>query len=137
MPSMNKAIIIGHLGKNPEVRTFQNGGRIASFSIATTEKWRDKKSGENREKTEWHNIKVTNDKTIDLVDDYVSKGDAIYVEGQLETRKWTDKLGNDKYTTEVVVKPYTGQIVLLGGKKGSGAPKGDAVDSLNDDIPPF
>lgn len=112
---LNKAQIIGHLGKDPEIRSFANGGRVASFSIATTQKWKNA-AGEKVEKTEWHRISVLSDALVGIVEKYVHKGDKIYIEGQLETRKWTTKDGNDAYTTEVVLRPFNSQLVMLGGK---------------------
>src|ERR1700735_594414 len=97
--SVNKVILVGNLGKDPEIRSFQNGGRVASFSIATSENWKDKTSGEKKEKTELHRISLTNEKLVEIVERYVKKGMKVYVEGQLETRKWTDKDGHEKYTT--------------------------------------
>jgi len=119
--SVNKVILIGNLGRDPEVRAFQNGGRVASFSIATSETWKDKASGERKEKTEWHRISVMNDNLVTICERYLKKGAKVYIEGQLETRKWTDKDGQEKYTTEVVLRPYRGELTMLDGKSGSGA----------------
>ncbi|PSL23448.1 single-stranded DNA-binding protein [Dyadobacter jiangsuensis] len=116
MSSVNKVIIVGNVGKDPEIRTAQSGSRFASFSIATSESWKDKATGERKSKTEWHNIAITNDALVGIVERYVKKGSKVYIEGQLQTRKWTDNNGVDKYTTEVVLKPYNGEIVLLDGK---------------------
>jgi single-strand DNA-binding protein len=123
--SVNKVILVGNLGKDPEVRTFQNGGRVASFSIATSESWKDKATGEKKEKTEWHRISVLNDNLVTIVERYLKKGAKVYVEGQLETRKWQDKDGQDKYTTEVVLRPYRGELTMLDGRGGAGAGGGD------------
>lgn len=118
--SVNKVILIGNLGKDPEVKSFANGGRIANFSIATSESWKDKTSGERREKTEWHNIKIDNDNLIRVVENYLRKGSKVYIEGQLQTRKWQDRDGNDRYTTEVVVGRFNGSLELLDRREQSG-----------------
>lgn len=148
--SVNKVILVGNLGKDPEIRSFQNGGRVASFSIATSESWKDKASGERKEKTEWHRVSVLNDNLVGIVERFLKKGSKVYLEGQLETRKWTDKDGNEKYSTEVVLRPYRGELTMLDGKAGGGgssfAPSDDvpsfgpsagasSVPDLNDDIP--
>lgn len=113
MSSVNKVILIGNLGKDPEIRSFQNGGRVASFSIATSESWKDKTSGEKKEKTEWHRVSVFNEHIVGVVERYLKKGAKVYIEGQLETRKWTDKEGQEKYTTEVVLRPFRGELTML------------------------
>lgn len=118
--SVNKVILVGNLGKDPEIRSFANGGRVASFSIATSESWKDKATGEKKERTEWHRISVLNDNLVGIVEKYIKKGAKVYIEGQLETRKWTDKDGVEKYTTEVVLRPFRGEITML-DSKGSGA----------------
>jgi single-strand DNA-binding protein len=152
--SVNKVILVGNLGKDPEVRAFQNGGRKASFSIATSESWKDKATGERKEKTEWHNISVLNDNLIMVCERYLKKGAKVYIEGQLETRKWQDKEGHDRYTTEVVLRPYRGELTMLdskgsgGSSYGGGEPafeggsssgsisgSGSTVPDLDDDIP--
>jgi len=115
--SLNKVILIGNLGKDPEVRSFQNGGRVCNLTIATSESWKDKESSEIRQKTEWHRIVVFNEKLIELIEKYIHKGSKIHVEGQLETRKYTDEAsGVDKYTTEVVLKPFRGDLTILDSK---------------------
>lgn len=122
--SVNKVILVGNVGKDPEVRTFQNGGRVANFSLATSESWKDRNSGERREKTEWHNVSVTNEGLIKVIENYVKKGSKLYIEGQLETRKWQDQNGNDRYTTEVTLRPYKGELTMLdsrGGASGGGS----------------
>ncbi len=111
--SVNKVILVGNIGRDPEIRSFQNGGRVASFSLATSENWKDKATGERKERTEWHRISILNDKLVEIVERYVKKGSKLYIEGQLETRKWTDKDGQEKYTTEVVLRPYRGELTLL------------------------
>lgn len=130
--SVNKVIIVGNLGKDPEVRTFQNGGRVASFSVATSESWKDKASGERKEKTEWHRVSILNDNLVGIAERYLKKGSKVYIEGQLETRKWTDKEGQEKYTTEVVLRPYRGELTMLDGKSGGGA----NANSMSDDSAP-
>ena len=123
--SVNKVILVGNLGKDPEIRSFPNGGRVANFSIATSESWKDKATGEKKERTEWHRISVTNDALVGVVERYVKKGAKVYIEGQLETRKWTDKDGVEKYTTEVVLRPYRGELTMLDSRGGSGAGASD------------
>ena len=113
MPSLNKSIIIGHLGKDPEVRTMQNGNRAMSFSVATSETWKDKASGERKERTEWHNIVIVNQATIGFAEGALHKGSLVYVEGKLQTRKWQAKDGTDRYTTEIVVGAYDGHVLAL------------------------
>ncbi|NBC34058.1 MAG: single-stranded DNA-binding protein [Alphaproteobacteria bacterium] len=123
--SVNKVILIGNLGKDPEVRTFQNGGRVANFNLATNERWTDRNSGERREKTEWHRVAVLNDALVGVCERYLRKGSKVYIEGQLETRKWQDQQGQDRYTTEVVVRPYRGELTMLDGRgEGAGAGPG-------------
>lgn len=118
--SVNKVIIIGNVGKDPEVRSFQNGGRVASFSVATSESWKDKATGERKDRTEWHRISVMNDALVGIAEKYVKKGSKVYIEGQLETRKYKDQQGIEKYSTEVVLRPYRGEITLLDGRKDGG-----------------
>lgn len=119
--SVNKVILIGNLGADPEIRTFQNGGRVANLSVATSESWKDKATGERKEKTQWHRVVVNNENLVGICEKYLKKGAKVYLEGQLETRKYTDKDGTEKYTTEVVLRPYRGEITMLDGKGGSGA----------------
>lgn len=119
--SVNKVILIGNLGKAPEIRHGNDGTKIASFSIATGESWKDKNTGERKEKTEWHRIVVFNDKLADIVEKYVQKGSRIYVEGQLQTRKWTDQQGVERYTTEIVLSRFRGEITLLDSKSSGGS----------------
>ena len=116
--SVNKAIILGRVGKEPEIRSTQGGQRIASFSVATSENWRDKHSGEKKEKTEWHRISVFPENTVKVVEDYVRKGDLILVEGRIETRKWTDQSGADRYSTEIIVTGFGSSITLIGRTEG-------------------
>lgn len=121
--SVNKVILIGNLGKDPEVKSFQNGGRIANFSIATSENWKDKASGERKERTEWHNIVLQSDGLVGVAERYLRKGSKVYVEGQLRTRKWQDKDGNDRYTTEISVG-INGVLTMLDGAPGAGGGSG-------------
>lgn len=114
--SVNKVILIGHLGRDPEVRTFQNGNRVCNFSIATGESWKDKQTGERKQVTEWHNIVITNDSLVDVASKYLKKGAKVFLEGKLKTRKYTDKDGAEKYTTEVVIEPFRGELTMLDNK---------------------
>ena len=116
--SVNKVIIIGNLGRDPEVRTFQNGGKVVNLNIATSETWRDKASGERKERTEWHTVAIFSEPLAKLAEQYLRKGSKVYIEGQLETRKWQDQSGADRYTTEVVLRPYRGELTLLDGNGG-------------------
>jgi single-strand DNA-binding protein len=118
--SVNKVILVGNLGKDVEVRTFQNGGRVANLSIATSESWKDKASGERKERTEWHRVSILNEALVGIAEKYLKKGSKVYLEGQLETRKYTDKDGAEKYTTEVVLRPFRGELTLLDRKEGGG-----------------
>jgi len=142
--SLNKVTLIGRAGKDPEVRTTQDGGKIVNMTIATSDVWKDKNSGERKEKTEWHRIVIFNDRLADVVEKYVRKGSQLYIEGAVQTRKWTDKDGHEKYTTEIVLQKFKGEIILLDSKKDSApgddrpaykaAPATQAPD-LDDDIP--
>ncbi len=126
--SVNKVILVGNVGQDPEVRQFQNGGQVCSFSLATSENWKDKNTGERREKTEWHRISVFNEGLIRVIQSYVKKGSKLYIEGQLETRKWQDRDGNDRYTTEVVLRGYGGNLTMLDSRNGaSGGYSQDSV----------
>ncbi len=123
--SVNKVILVGNLGRDPEVRTFANGGKVVNLRIATSENWRDKQSGERRERTEWHSVAIFNENVGRIAEQYLRKGSKVYIEGQLETRKWQDQSGADRYTTEVVVRPYRGELTLLDGRgEGGGASAG-------------
>jgi len=122
--SVNKVILIGNLGRDPEIKQMQNGGSIANLSIATSETWRDKASGERKEKTEWHRVVVFSEGLVRIVEQYLKKGSKVYIEGQLETRKWQDKDGQDKYSTEVVLRNFGSTLTMLDGK-GEGAGGGD------------
>ncbi len=114
--SLNKVMLIGNLGQDPDVRSMQNGGRVCNLSIATSESWKDKNTGERREKTEWHRVTVFNEGIVKVCENYLKKGSKVFVEGTLETRKWQDQNGNDRYTTEVVLKPYNGNLTMLDGR---------------------
>ncbi|HBR69824.1 MAG TPA: single-stranded DNA-binding protein [Rhodospirillaceae bacterium] len=116
--SVNKVILIGNLGQDPEIRSMQSGDRVASFSVATSETWKDKATGERKEKTEWHRVAVFNQGLVKVIESYVRKGSKVYLEGQLETRKWQDKEGQDRYTTEVVLRPFRGELTMLDSKGG-------------------
>lgn len=115
---MNLAILIGRVGKDPEIKSFQNGGKVANFSLATSEKWKDKNSGEKKERTEWHNVAVFSDGLVGVVERFVKKGDQLMVKGKIQTRKWQDQSGNDRYTTEIVLQGFDAAIEMLGGKSG-------------------
>ncbi len=117
--SVNKVIIVGNLGRDPEVRSFQNGGKVVNLRIATSETWRDKASGERKERTEWHSVAIFNEALGKIAEQYLKKGSTVYIEGQLETRKWQDQSGADRYTTEVVLRQFRGELTLLGGRDGA------------------
>jgi len=119
--SVNKVILVGNLGNDPEIRTFQNGGRIANLSLATSENWKDKSTGERKERTQWHRVVINSEPLVNLCEKYIKKGSKLYIEGQLETRKYTDNSGVEKYTTEVVLRPYRGEITMLDSKGSSGS----------------
>jgi len=129
--SLNKAIVIGHLGKDPEIRSFQNGGRAANLSIATSESWKNKDSGERKERTEWHRVSILSDGLVTVAEKYLKKGGKVYVEGKLETRKWTDRDGTERYTTEIVLRPYSGELILLDRKDESA----EASAGVEDEAP--
>lgn len=116
--SVNKVVLVGNVGRDPEIRDLGNGDRVASLSIATSEKWKDKNSGERKERTEWHRVSVFSKGLVGVIERYVSKGTLLYIEGALRTRKWTDKDGNDKFTTEVVLSGYDANMQILGGGSG-------------------
>ena len=118
--SVNKVILVGNVGQDPEVRQFQNGGQVCSFSLATSENWKDKNTGERREKTEWHRISVFNEGLIRVVQSYVKKGSKLYIEGQLETRKWQDQNGQDRYSTEVVLRGFGATLTMLDSRNAGG-----------------
>lgn len=148
MASLNKCSFIGNLGKDPEIRSTQDGREIANISLGVSESWKDKNSGERKEKTEWVRIAIFNQNLVNVAKNYLKKGSKIYVEGQMQTRKWTDQSGIEKYTTEIVLQNFGGTIVMLDGKKQESAPaqpeaydrpapmkKATIEEDLNDDIP--
>ena len=118
--SVNKVILIGNLGADPEIKSFQNGGKIANIRIATSEQWKDRMSGERKERTEWHNVVINGEGLVGVVERYLKKGSKVYIEGSLRTRKWQDRDGNDKYTTEVVIAGIGGALTMLDGAPGGG-----------------
>jgi single-strand DNA-binding protein len=157
--SVNKVILVGNLGRDPEVRHTQDGSKIVHLSVATSERWRDRNSGENRERTEWHRVVIFNERLGEIAEKYLSKGRTVYLEGQLQTRKWTDQSGQERYTTEVVLQRFRGELTLLGGRGdeagygggppdddegrgppssgggGGGGRKQSGYDDLDDEIP--
>jgi len=145
--SVNKVILVGNLGKDPEVRRLTSGDPVVNLSIATSESWRDKASGEKKEKTEWHRVVIFNKNLADVAEKYLKKGAKVYVEGQLQTRKWTDKDGAEKYSTEVVLQNFRGELTMLDGRTGGGeggggsgrgageAPASFQRDEMDDEIP--
>ena len=118
--SVNKVILIGNLGADPEIKSFQNGGKIANIRIATSEQWKDRMTGERKERTEWHNVVINGEGLVGVVERYLKKGSKVYIEGSLRTRKWQDRDGNDKYTTEVVIAGMGGTLTMLDGAPGGG-----------------
>jgi single-strand DNA-binding protein len=147
--SVNKVILVGNLGRDPEVRTMQSGGKVVNLRVATSERWRDRNSGEMQERTEWHNVVIFNERLVDVAEQYLRKGSKVYLEGQLQTRKWTDQSGQDRYTTEVVLQRFRGELQMLDSRgdsggapamadsgpraaSGGGAPRNDDLD---DEIP--
>ncbi len=127
--SLNKVMLIGNLGADPEIRSFQNGGRVANLRIATTETWKDRNSGERQERTEWHTVAIFSEGLVGVVERFLRKGSKVYIEGQLQTRKWQDQSGNDRYSTEVVIRGMNGTLTMLdgasGGQRGGGGSGGD------------
>jgi len=137
--SVNKVVLIGNVGRDPEVRTMQNGSKVANLSIATSESWKDKATGERKEKTEWHRVVIFG-ALAEIAEKYVSKGSKLYVCGQLQTRKWTDKDGGEKYSTEIVLQGYGAEMTLLDSRKGDDTPVADNAkatsrNDMDDDIP--
>jgi single-strand DNA-binding protein len=118
--SVNKVILIGNLGKDPEIRTLNSGDRVCNLTIATSESWRDRQSGEKKEKTEWHRVVIFNDNIVKVAEQYLKKGSSVYIEGSLQTRKWTDAQGVEKYSTEVILQKFRGELTMLGGRDGGG-----------------
>ena len=151
--SINKVILVGNVGNEPEIKTFQNGNKVANLSVATSERWKDKETGEPKSLTEWHRVVIFNTILINLAEKYIKKGSKIYIEGQLQTRKWQDNSGVEKYSTEIVLQNYRGEILLLdrqdnndsnissrqnestSNKLESDAEKVNIIDDLDDDIP--
>ncbi len=119
--SLNKVMLIGNLGADPEIRSFQNGGRVANLRIATSENWKDKNTGERKEKTEWHTVAIFSEGLVGVVERYVKKGSKVFVEGKLQTRKWQDQSGNDRYSTEIVIQGLGGSLTMLDGASGGGS----------------
>ena len=148
--SVNKVIIVGNLGRDPEVRTFQNGGKVCNLRIATSENWKDRNTGERKERTEWHSVAIFSEPLARIAEQYLKKGSKVYIEGQLETRKWQDQSGADRFSTEVVLRPYRGEMVMQdcrngdrgdGGQGGQGGSQGGqgggapGPRDLDDEIP--
>jgi single-strand DNA-binding protein len=127
--SVNKVILVGNLGRDPEVRSTQDGTRVANFTMATSENWRDKSTGERREKTEWHRIVIFNERLVEVAEKFLHKGSKVYIEGQLQTRKWTDQSGQEKYTTEVVLQRFRGELTMLDARGAGGDAGGYAEPS--------
>ncbi len=130
--SINKVIIVGNLGRDPEIRRTQDGRPIANLRIATSETWRDKNSGERREKTEWHSVVIFNEGLCKVAEQYLKKGSKVYIEGQLQTRKWQDQSGADRYSTEVVLQGFNGNLTMLDGRAGAGGGAGMQEDTQSD-----
>jgi single-strand DNA-binding protein len=128
--SVNKVILVGNLGRDPESRSFQNGGKVVNLRIATSESWKDRNSGERKEKTEWHSVAIFNEGLANIAEKYLRKGSKVYVEGQLQTRKWQDNTGNERYSTEVVLQGFGGVLTMLDGPNGGGAAGGGARDDF-------
>ena len=126
--SVNKVILIGNLGRDPEVRTFQNGGKVVNLRIATSENWKDRNTGERKERTEWHSVAIFSEPLARVAEQYLKKGSKVYIEGQLETRKWQDQSGQDRYSTEVVLRPYRSELTMLDGRDGGGGGGGGYGD---------
>ena len=145
MSSVNKVTLLGNLGKDPEIRSTGSGGKIANLTIATSEKWKDKATGERKEKTEWHKVVIFNDGLAGVAERFLRKGSKVYIEGALQTRKWVDKEGQERYSTEVVLSAYSGQLVLIDARSSDGGGGYDAPakpqrsapprDDMDDDIP--
>jgi single-strand DNA-binding protein len=126
--SVNKVIIVGNLGRDPEVRSFPAGGKVVNLNIATSENWRDKATGERKERTEWHRVAIFNEALGKIAEQYLKKGSTVYIEGQLETRKWQDQSGADRFTTEIVLRQFRGELTLLGGREGGSGGGGQSDD---------
>ena len=131
--SVNKVILIGNLGRDPEVRSFQNGGKVCNLRIATSETWRDRNTGERKERTEWHSVAIFQEGLVKVAEQYLRKGSKVYIEGQLQTRKWQDQSGQDRYSTEVVLQGFNGTLVMLDGRDGGGSGGGGYGGGYEDD----
>jgi len=131
--SVNKVILVGNLGRDPEIRSTQDGVRIANLAVATSESWRDRVSGERKERTEWHRVVIFNERLAEIAEKYLKKGSKIYVEGALQTRKWTDNSGQERYTTEVVLQRFRGELTMLDGAGGARGAGGPPIDSGYDE----
>ena len=132
MAGVNKVILVGNLGADPEARSLNNGGEVVNMRVATSESWNDKQSGQRQERTEWHNVVIFNENLGRVAKNYLRKGSKVYLEGQLQTRKWTDQSGNDRYTTEVVLQRFRGELVLLDSREGGGASRSSYGDDFED-----
>lgn len=130
--SVNKVILVGNLGKDPEIRSMQSGGKVCNLSIATSESWNDKASGERREKTEWHRVVIFDDRLADVCERFLRKGRKVYVEGQLQTRKWTDQQGQERYSTEVVLQRFRGELQILDSNREGGGMGGGGGGGYDD-----
>ncbi len=129
--SVNKVIIVGNLGRDPESKAFQNGGKVVNLRIATSESWKDKQTGERKEKTEWHSVAIFNENIGRIAEQYLRKGSKVYIEGQLQTRKWQDQSGAERYTTEIVLQGFNGQLTLLDGRNEGGGGAGSSGGNWN------
>jgi len=129
--SVNKVILVGNVGQDPEIRSFQSGGKVCNLSIATSERWKDRETNEQKERTQWHRVVVFNENLINLIEQYVKKGSKLFIEGQLETRKWTDSNGQDKYATEVVLRNFRGELTFLDNRSSGGDNNIDNNNSEN------
>jgi single-strand DNA-binding protein len=132
--SVNKVILVGNLGRDPEIRSTQDGTRVANLSVATSESWRDKASGERKERTEWHRVVIFNDKLVEIVEKYLKKGAKVYLEGALQTRKWTDNSGQERYSTEVVLQRYRGELTMLDGRSGGSSESGSYAEEPSQEL---
>ena len=134
--SVNKVILVGNLGRDPEVKSMQDGRSLVNMSVATSDTWRDRQSGERKERTEWHRVVIFNEKLGEVAQKYIKKGSKVYIEGQLSTRKWTDQSGQERYTTEVVVPRFGGALTMLDGRSGGGGGEGAMAGGGDDDMAP-
>lgn len=132
--SVNKVILVGNLGRDPEVRSMQDGRSMVNMSVATSDTWRDRQSGERKERTEWHRVVIFNEKLAEVAQKFIRKGSKVYVEGQLATRKWTDQGGQERYTTEVVIPRFGGALTMLDGRSGGGGDMGGGMGGMDDDM---